>query len=232
MGDSHQMIVHNVCEVVGWITVRLDQNHVIKLAVVNRDVSVNLIVEGRGSLRRVVLTDNKWLALCQICLDLLFGQMQAVLIIGHDLLAVYNVLQRVQTLLIAEAVVSLSFFDQLLCILHVNTGLLALTLHIRTATAVLIRTLIMDQTGLFQSAVNDLRSALNVTLLVGILNTQKEISSLMFCNQICIQRGTQISYMHTSCRAWCISCTNLSHIHSPRISVLLFVFSFPVFLLF
>ena len=56
--------------------------------------------------------------------------------------------QGIQTLFIAEAVICLAFFDQLLCIFHVDAGLLTLTLYIRTTAAVLIRSLIMDQTGL------------------------------------------------------------------------------------
>ena len=29
MGDAHQVVVHYVCEVVGWITIRFDQNHIV-----------------------------------------------------------------------------------------------------------------------------------------------------------------------------------------------------------
>ena len=50
--------------------------------------------------------------------------------------------------LIAKAVICLSFFDQLLCIFHIDAGLLTLALYIRTTAAVLIRSLIMDQAGL------------------------------------------------------------------------------------
>ena len=46
----------------------------------------------------------------------------------------------------------------------------------------------MDKTGCLHGAVNNIDRSLYQTLLVSILNTEKEISSLMFCDQICIQR--------------------------------------------
>ena len=87
----------------------------------------------------------------------------------------------------AEAVVCLAFFYELFRVLHVDSGFLALTLDIRTIASVLVRTLVMDQAGLCQCAVDDSLSTLNVTLLVCILNTENEISSFMLCDQVCVK---------------------------------------------
>ena len=64
------MVIHYVCKVVGRIAIGLDQDHIIQLRVVYGDVSVNLIVEGSGSLSRVILTDDIRHACCQVCLYL------------------------------------------------------------------------------------------------------------------------------------------------------------------
>ena len=57
--DLHQMVIHNVCEVISWKSVGFDEDHIVKLRVVYCDISVDLIVEGGGSLFRVVLADNE-----------------------------------------------------------------------------------------------------------------------------------------------------------------------------
>ena len=60
--DLHQMVIHNVCEVVGWVSVGFDKDHIVELCVVYRDISVDLIVECCSSLFRVVLADNERLS--------------------------------------------------------------------------------------------------------------------------------------------------------------------------
>ena len=90
-----QMIVHHIGEIVGWEAVGFNQNHVVQLRVVHADVSVNLVVERGRSLCRIVLADNERLSCRQVRLYLLLGQVQAVLVIGHNLLAVYCLLQAV-----------------------------------------------------------------------------------------------------------------------------------------
>ena len=132
----------------------------------------------------VVLTDDKRLACGKICLDLFLGQRQAVLVVYGDLLTVHHLgLQGSQSLLITEAIICLALIDQLLGIFHIDTGLHTLTLHVRTIAAVLIGSLIMYQSGLLQSTVDDLGSAFHIALLVGILDTEHEISAGMLCNQ-------------------------------------------------
>ena len=120
MCDAHKMVINDVCKVICRITVGLNEDHVVKLGVVYSDVSVKLVVECGGSLIRNVLTDNVWLACSEVCLDLLFGKVETVLIVNNDLLAFYSLLKALKTLLVTEAVVSLAFFNKLLCILKVD----------------------------------------------------------------------------------------------------------------
>ena len=132
----------------------------------------------------VVLTDDKRLASSEICLDFFLGQRQTVLVVYGDLLTVHHLgLQGSQSLLITEAIVCLALIDQLLGIFHIDTGLHTLTLYVRTVAAVLIRSLIMYQSGLLQGTVDDLGSSFHIALLVGIFDTEHEISAGMLCNQ-------------------------------------------------
>ena len=70
MCDVHQMVVHNICEIIGRETVGLDQDHIVKLDVRNRDVAVQLVGECRCALFRIILTDDIWLACSKVCLNL------------------------------------------------------------------------------------------------------------------------------------------------------------------
>ena len=57
--DLHQMVVHNVCKVVGRISIGFDEDHVVEFCVVYCDISVDLVMECGGSLFRVVLADDE-----------------------------------------------------------------------------------------------------------------------------------------------------------------------------
>ena len=113
--------------------------------------------------------------------------METVLVICHDFLSIYSCLKGSQTLRCAVAVISLAFFHQLFCVFQVNAGCLALTLDIGTASAVLVRSFVMNQARVLQGLVYDLHCPFHETFLVCIFNTEKEIPSLMLCYEIGIQ---------------------------------------------
>ena len=46
MGDAHQMVVHHVGKIIGGIAVGFDQDHIVQLGIIYRDISVDLIMEG------------------------------------------------------------------------------------------------------------------------------------------------------------------------------------------
>ena len=53
--------------------------------------------------------------------------------------------------------------------------------------AILVRSFIMKQSGVFHGTINDVDRTFHITLLVGIFNTEDKISVLVFCNKICIE---------------------------------------------
>ena len=218
VGDAHQMIVDDIGEIIGRIAVGLDEDHVIELGVIDGDVSVELVVEGRRALGRVVLTDNIWHAGSEVCLDFLLREGETVLIIVHDLFAVDHGLQRLQTLLRAEAVVCLALIDELLRILHIDALCTTLGLHVRTAVARLIRGLIRDQAGIGEGFIDKFDSTLNEALLVRILDTEKEVTTLMLRDEVGVECGTKVTYMHPSGRGRCISRSDLHNIELLSLS--------------
>ena len=211
VSDSHQMVIYNVCKVVGRVSVRLDQDQVFHFFVVYCDVSVNHIVESSSSLCRHIETDNMRFACIQTSLYFFFGKVQTSLVIDGDLLACNYTFHRFQFLRTAEAVVSITLLNKLLCIFEIDSGCLSLTLYIWSDTTVLVRSFIMNKSGVFHGTVDDVYGSLYITLLVCILDSKDKISVFMFCNQVCVQCGTQISYMHPACRARCKSGSDLCH---------------------
>ena len=222
VGDSHQMVVHHIGKVIGGKAIGLDQDHVVQLSIVHGDVSVKLVVEGGGAFPRVILTDHIGHAFFQVLFHFLPGKGQAVLIVLHDLLAVYGLLQGLQTLLGAEAVIGLTLLHQHLCILQIDPLGLTLRLYIGAAASVLVRSFIVDQSRFLKGPVDDVNGSLHLTFLVRILDTKEEISSLMLGDQIGIKRRSQVSHMHPPCGRGRVTCTNFHDL------LLFVIFPFPL----
>ena len=113
--------------------------------------------------------------------------METMLVIHHQFFSGYIFAQGLQTFLVAETVISFAFFNQFLCVLQVNTGLLTFTLYVWAASAVFVRTFVMDQTSLLQRPIYDINCTLYETLLVGIFDAQHKGAARMFGDQIGIQ---------------------------------------------
>ena len=145
-------------------------------------------MECRCTFCRHINTNNIWLSCRQICLNLFLAQMQTVLVIYYDLCSslCHFSFQRFQSFFVTETVISISLLDQLFCIFQIQSHLLSLALHIWTDSAVFVRTFIVNQSCLFQSAVYNLKCTLDKTFLICILDTKKKIAVFMFCDQICI----------------------------------------------
>ena len=205
------MVVHHVGEVIGGEPVGLDQNHVVQLRVIHRDISVQLVMEGGTAFLRVVLPDDEGHSRGKICLNLLFGKMQAVLVVGHDLLTVHHPLQGIQAFLGAEAVISLALVHQFFGILHVDAFLLAHTLDVGAYRSADIRSLIMNQPRALQGIVDDLLGAFHIAFLVRILDAKQVIAALMLGNQVGVKRGSEVSHMHPPRGARCVSRSDLVH---------------------
>ena len=184
MGDPHQMVVHHIGKIIGRIAVRFDQDHIVQLRILHRDISVDLVVEHRFAFRGVILSDHIGHTSGKLFFHLLFVQGKTMLIIDVDLLPGHGSCQARQPLFVAETIISLTLFDQLFRVFQVQSAFLSLALYVRPHTTVLIRPLIVDKACLFQRPVDDIHSPFHKPFLIGILNTENKISALMLGDQV------------------------------------------------
>ena len=171
MGNAHQMIVHNVGKVIGRITIGFNKNHIVQFGIIHRNIAINFVTECCCPFGRIVLTDNIRNSGCQLFFNFFFGKAQTVFVINHNLFSRHFLFQAVQTLFITETIISFTFFNKLFCIFHINACCLTFALNIRTAAAVFIRSLIMDQACFFQRPVNNIHCAFYKAFLVCIFNS-------------------------------------------------------------
>ena len=195
MGNAHGVVVHDIGKVVGRHTVAFDEDLIVQCAALYGHITVHLIMEGHGTLGGDFLANDIGDSRRQLFSDLLLGKVAAVTVIaGRHAGGLLHLAYLVQPLLIAEAVVGMTAFHQLLGVFLKHTH--ALTLNIGTDGAADIRSLVPQQAGLLQGLVDDLHSPLYLTLLVGILDAQQEAAVIALCHQIGKQCGAQVSHVH------------------------------------
>ena len=90
MGDAHQMIVHYIGKIVSGVSVGLNQYHIVQFCVVYCDISIDLIMEGRGAAIGIILANHIGDACGQFCFHFFFGQVKTVLVIDANLLACHH----------------------------------------------------------------------------------------------------------------------------------------------
>ena len=191
MGDAHGVVVDDVRKIVGGIAVGLDEDLILQLAVLHRDVAEHRVRKGRAALGRHLLTDDIGNALVKLLPDLLLRQIAAVAVVAAaDGLA----LQPLQTLLGAEAAVRLALSDQLFGIGQIH--LLALRLHIGAKIAADVGTLVVLQACQLHGMINNVHRAVNQPFTVGVLDPQNKLAALRLRHQIFIQRRAQVAHVH------------------------------------
>ena len=195
MGDAHQVVVHDVGEVVGGHSVGLDEDLVVHLAVVYLDVAVHHIVKAGQARAGDLLSDDIGGACFQMLPDLFRGQVAAAaVVVGHLAVGALLGVQRFQALLGAEAVICLALGDQLFGILFEHPHSLALDIGADRAADV--RAFVPVQPGLAQGVVNDVHSAFHIAALVRVLDAEDEGAVLVLGHQVGVQRGAQVANVH------------------------------------
>ena len=116
---------------------------------------------------------------------------------GHLTVGALLGVQGFQTLLGAEAVVSLALCHQLLGILLEHPHPLAL--HIGSHRAADVRAFIPEQAGLPQGVVDDVHCALHIAALIGVLDAEDEGAVLVLGHQVGVQSRAQVANVHIAC---------------------------------
>ena len=190
--NAHCVVVHNICKVIGGHTVGFQQHLVVKVCILNGDIAVNLVVECGCALGRDFLPDNALSARLLFRLCLLGRKVAAGAAVKRSS-AAGLFLVRILGGFVAEAVVCVTGFYQLFCVLLEHSH--ALALNIRTVIASHIGTLVPVKPARTERVVNHINSALNISALVGILNTQNKGAVIFLCDKIGIKRRPEVSYM-------------------------------------
>ena len=191
MGDAHEMVVDDVCEVVGRQAVALYEHLIVQRLVLNGDVAEYLVMEGGSALVRDELADNVRLARGGAAVGLLAAHNAAGIVRAVEIAGILLALG-----LLAEAAVSMSLFDEKVCIFLVQRA--ALGLHIGADGAADVGAFVMLQMALGHGLVYNVHCALYETALIGVLNAQDEFSARMARYQIGVQRRAQVADMHIS----------------------------------
>ena len=199
VGDAHEVVVHDICEVVGGHTVGLDEDLVVHLVVVDLDVAVDHIVEAGHALAGDLLADDVRLTGGEALFHLFPGQVAAAaIVVGHLTVGALLGVEGFQTLLGAEAVIGLALSHQLLGILLEHPH--ALALDVGADGAADVRAFVPQQAGLPQGVVDDIHSALHVAALVGVLDAEDEGAVIVLGHQVGVQGRAQVANVHITRR--------------------------------
>ena len=142
-------------------------------------MAVHHVLKAGGAGFGHFLADDVGKAGVQLCLHLLGRKAAAVAVVVGSLAAGFlHQAHFIQTLLVAEAVISLAFFHKLLGIALEHAH--AFTLHIGADGAADVRPLVPDEARFAQGIVDDVHRTLHITLLVGVFDAQNKRSAGAF----------------------------------------------------
>ena len=189
MGDTHQMVIDDVGEVVGGQTVALQKHLIVQRGVFHSNIAEDSIVEGGAALCGDALTNDIGLTGGNAGLSLIKRQITAGIGSTLEVAAVLLGLA-----LLAEAVVSAALFHQELGVLTV--GIAALGLDVGGHRAANIGAFIVGEAALSHGAVDHIHSTFHQTTLIGVFNTQDESTVIGAGNEPSIQCRTEIAYVH------------------------------------
>ena len=186
------MVIHNICKIIGWHPVPLNQHLVVEGLILYGDITEYFIMEGRRSFMRNPLANYIRFPLCNTRIRLLAGKRPAGIIGTVKLTGVFFTFR-----FLTEAAIGTAFFHEKIGVLFVHRHTFALDIRCYRATD--IRTLIVFEMAFFHCPVDDIRRTFNQTAAVSILNTENKFSPGMPGNQIGIQRRAQVAHVHIAC---------------------------------
>ena len=191
MGDAHEVVVHHVGKVIGGEAVPLQEDLVVQGLVLYRDVTEGDIVEGGGPLVGDALADDVGLARVRPGLGLLRAHVPAGIVPPVKVTGILLGLA-----LFAEAPVGRALGDQELCIAGI--GVPPLRLDIGSHRAADVGTLVVGEAALGHGAVDDIRGALHLAGLVGILDAEDEGAVIVPGDEPGIEGGAQVANVHVA----------------------------------
>jgi len=220
MGDGHRMVIDHIGEIVGRVAVRFEENLVLQLAVVDRDLTIDGILKGRRAGQGHFLADDRRDAGSQVGLHDFSRQVAAMAVIATGEIArgLGCGTHALEALLAAEAMVGLAGRHKLLGLGTIQVQ--PLTLDIGAMRATHIRAFIVGEADLAQRMVDQVEGTLDLAFLVGILDAQDERATQRPGDQVFIECGAQVANMHHASRTRGVAGTDSRCRHGkPRIVI-------------
>ena len=130
MSDPHQVVVDHVCEVVGRVPIRFEEHLVVDLVIGDHDVAAEEIVRHRFALSRHRETNDMFFARCDAALRFFAVNRPTQSVVAESSLGGLLLgAQLLETLAGAETRIGRALCHQLLDVLEIDFGSLALTVR-------------------------------------------------------------------------------------------------------
>ncbi len=215
MRDAHQVIVDHIRKVIGREAVRLKEHLVIQQIVSPGDHTVDVVFERRYAALGNALANDVRLPSGSASGSFLCGEEPTGVVgscrpgrgyaIGRGffhgfVVVLFNSLNRwLGFSLAAEAAIRAAQLHELLRVLPVERS--ALALYVGAVIAALVGTLIVVQAGQPEAVIDDLHRVIHIAAPVRVFDAQYELTTVVTCDEIGVQRSTQIPDVHIACRA-------------------------------
>ena len=189
VGDAHEMIVNDVCKVVGRQTVALDEHLIVEIGVRRGDVAEDLVVERRFALVGDLLADDPRHTGIETALHLFRGKIAAGIVLAGEVAGILFGLG-----LVAEAVIGVAALHEALGVGEI--GVAPLGLDVGTDRAADVGAFVVVKTAVAQRFINDLDRALYLAGLVGVLDAEQELAVRVAGDAPGVERRAQIAHVH------------------------------------
>ena len=203
--NFHQMVVHDVCQVISWQFVSTLIEHLVVQDITHHlHVATNHIVDMNLLSWFNLETNGVLLAVGDELIYLLLGKGKRVAHLHTGMSIILEVLNLgtlcLQLLWSIKSDVSLAVVQELLHILLIDVA--TLTLAIRTMLTTEAHTLVKLDAEPFERFQDILLSSRNETMRVCILNSEHELATMLASKQIIIEGGTNTTNVQCTCRTW------------------------------
>ncbi len=221
MTDLHQIIIDNVCKMVGRESIVFQNDLIINIFVIEDYFTMHDVFKSGLSFGHFHPND-KWLAICFLFFNLLLGviiETEAIILSLCIFLPSNLNSHFLKPLSRAKARISITVLDKCVDELVINWETLALviwtkgskcfvTLNLISICLFMMQTtraLVPPHTCPFEHVDNVINRSLHLSLLVRVFNPQNHVTPMHLCKQVVVKECSQATNMHHSCGAWRIS---------------------------
>ncbi len=188
--DVHQVVVHDIGEVVSGHTVGFQQHLVVQFAALEHHVAANHILDVDALPRLHFQADDVWLASCDAALHFVRRKGQAVgqtaacqIVIGKIL---FGLTAGIQCFRRVKCNVGMAALHQLMGVFSIN--FLPVALAVWAIFSTKTHALVGQQTHPFQSLYDVIFRSRHIAVLVGVFYAEDKRAALLFGKQIIVQR--------------------------------------------